>query len=72
MKNGWGIVGWRVKNRLRVKSRGSRIEKLEFTFDFIIVGVSDFFLQKFHPSIFVTEGLLKNIIPLGRSFTLSD
>ena len=45
---------------------GPRIRKLEFTLDFIIVGVSDFVLQKFPPSIFVTEGLLKNVIPLGQ------
>ena len=48
---------------LRVKSRGSRIKKLEFILDYIIVGVSDFSLKKFNLSIFVTEGLLKNFIP---------
>ena len=51
---------------LRVKSRGSRIKKLEFTLDFIIVGVSDFFSSKNSSYYFVTEGLLKNVIPLGQ------
>ena len=48
---------------LRVKSRGSMIKKIEFTLNYIIVGVSDFSLQKFNLSIFVTEGLLKNSLP---------
>ena len=45
---------------LRVKNRGPRIKKLEFTLKYIIMGVNDFSLQKFNLSIFVTKGLLKN------------
>ena len=51
---------------LRVKSRGSSVKKVGFTLNYIIVGVKDFSLQKFNLSIFVTEGLLKNSIPLGQ------
>ena len=58
MKNGWGVEGWRVKTEgvgLRVKS------------NYIKVGVSDFSLQKFNLSIFVTEGLLNNFMSLGQT-----
>ena len=51
---------------MRVKSRGFSIKKVEFNLNYIIVVVSDFSLQKFNLSIFVTEGLLRNSIPLGQ------
>ncbi len=51
---------------MKVKSRGSRTKKIEFTINYIIVGVSDFSLQKFNLNIFVTEGLLKDSLPFGR------
>ena len=64
-----GVVGWRVKTEgvgLRVKNRVPWIKRLEFTLNYIIVWVSDFSLQKFNLSNFVTEGLLKNSLSLGQ------